>query len=225
MGFWDSVTGRTKPKKADLDSLFLVPSAAVTLETAAGLTPTGTGSVCFRAADGPAYRQVAGRGRLPAPGRPGPARRQRPDATSSDSPGWWSTACEDDVEGLCTDLHALNTTLAEQGFGDGLLCTVVPFADSTGRKVGLVYLYKQGTFYGFAPTGPKTRDNLLELQVRDTLAAELPMEPDLQRWLALWGAPGSLSLISRGGSGRAGRASAAGRSGRSARCRGRPGSG
>ena len=62
---------------------------------------------------------------------------------------------DDDVDGLCTDLHALNTTLAEQGFGDGLLCTVVPFADSRASKVGLVYLYKQGTFYGFAPTGPQ----------------------------------------------------------------------
>ena len=27
-GFWGAITGRTKPKKADLDSLFLVPSAA-----------------------------------------------------------------------------------------------------------------------------------------------------------------------------------------------------
>ena len=189
MGFWDSVTGRTKPKKADLDSLFLVPSAAVTLETAAGLTPTGTGSVCFRAADGAAYRQL--QDEVVSLLRGGP---DKPDVSvQADEFGFtWMVVdrVDDDIDGLCTDLHALNTTLAEQGFGDGLLCTVVPFADSTGRKVGLVYLYKQGTFYGFAPTGPKTRDNLLELQVRDTLAAELPMEPDLQRWLALWGAPG-----------------------------------
>ena len=30
----------------------------------------------------------------------------------------------------------------------------------------------------------------LELSVRDLLAPELPMEPDLQRWLAIWKAPG-----------------------------------
>ena len=34
------------------------------------------------------------------------------------------------------------------------------------------------------------RDNLLEIQVRDALAAEIPIEKDLQRWLAVWGAPG-----------------------------------
>ena len=62
--------------------------------------------------------------------------------------------------------------------------------DEAGRTVGLVYLYKQGTFYPFAPTGPQQRDNLLEIQIRDTLAASCPMEPDLGRWMALWGAPG-----------------------------------
>ena len=56
--FWGAITGRTAPKQANLDSLFLVPSAAVTLQTAAGFTPTGTGSVCFRAPDGAAYQQT-----------------------------------------------------------------------------------------------------------------------------------------------------------------------
>ena len=91
---------------------------------------------------------------------------------------------------MCTDLHAVNTSLESQGFGSGLLCSVVPFVDVSGRRVGLVYLYKQGTFYAFAPTDSQTRDNLLEISVRDQLKAELPMETDLSRWFALWGAPG-----------------------------------
>jgi hypothetical protein len=188
-GFWDALTGRTAPKKADLDSLFLVPSAAVTLETAAGLTPTGTGSVCFRAADGAAYQQT--QDDVVALIKEDP---DKPDVTvQKDDYGFtWLvvTRGRDDVVGLCTDLHAVNTSLEEQGFAGGLLCSLVPFADHSGRKVGLVYLYKQGTFYGFAPTGKQSRDNLLEFQVRDTLKDELPMEQDLQRWLALWGAPG-----------------------------------
>ncbi|HEY3530341.1 MAG TPA: hypothetical protein VGK78_14440 [Nocardioides sp.] len=187
--FWGALTGRTTPKKANLDSLFMVPSAAITLQTAAGFTPTGRGSVCFRAPDGAAYQQVQDEVvtllREDA---------DKPDVqVQRDDFGFtWLVVdrVDDDVEGLCTDLHAVNTALEEQGYATGLLCSLVPFVDASGRKVGLVYLYKQGTFYGFAPTGPKTRDNLLEIQVRDTLAGELPMEQDLQRWLALWGAPG-----------------------------------
>ncbi len=187
--FWDALTGRTAPKRANLDSLFLVPSAAITLQTAAGFTPTGTGSVCYRAADGAAYQQI--QDEVVALLRDNP---DKPDVSvHRDEFGFtWLVVdrVDDDVEGLCTDLHAVNTALEEQGFASGLLCSLVPFADAQGRKVGLVYLYKQGTFYAFAPTGPKTRDNLLEIQFRDTLGAELPMERDLQRWLALWGAPG-----------------------------------
>ena len=58
------------------------------------------------------------------------------------------------------------------------------------EQFGLTYLYKQGTFYPFAPSGEQSRDTLLELSVRDLLDKELPMEPDLQRWLAVWKAPG-----------------------------------
>ena len=95
-----------------------------------------------------------------------------------------------DVEGLCTGLHAVNTGLESHGFGPGLLCTVIGFADPSDRRLGLVYLYKQGTFYPFAPTGPQQRDNLLEIQTRDALSGELPIEKELSRWLAVWGAPG-----------------------------------
>ena len=187
--FWGALTGRSTPKQADLDSLFLVPSAAVPLQTAAGFTPTGTGSVCFRAPDGAAYQQI--QDDVVALLRDD---AEKPDVSvHRDDFGFtWLVVDRvgDDVEGLCTDLHAVNAALEEQGFGTGLLCSLVPFHDASGRTVGLVYLYKQGTFYAFAPTGPNTRDNLLEIQVRDTLAGELPMEQDLQRWFALWGAPG-----------------------------------
>lgn len=189
MGFWDSLIGRTRPKKANLDSLFLIPSAAITLQTAAGFTPTGSGSVCFRGAPGAAFTQTQAEIVALLNGDP-----EAPDVELSvDGYGFtWLIAHRDpsDVAGLCTDLHAVNTILEEQGFGPGLLCSLVSFADDSGRRIGLVYLYKQGTFYPFAPVGNGQRDNLLEMQMRDHLDAELPMEPDLSRWMAVWGAPG-----------------------------------
>jgi len=192
VGLWETITGRTRPKRANLDSLFLVPSAAITLETAAGLTPTGDGSVCYRAATGAGFHQT--QDEIVSLLR---SAANAPDVqTTADEFGftWLQVHREPDdpegVAGLCTDLHAVNTTLESEGFGPGLLCSLVPFSDPSGRRVGLVYLYKKGTFYPFAPSGPKRRDNLLELQVRDTLKAELPIEPELSGWLALWGAPG-----------------------------------
>ena len=54
MGLWDVLRGQTRPRAANLDALFSLPSAAMTLEASLGLHATGTGSVCFRAAEGQA---------------------------------------------------------------------------------------------------------------------------------------------------------------------------
>jgi len=187
MGFWDTVRGRTAPKKANLDSLFLIPNAALTLRTAAGLEPVGLGAVCYRAAEGSAFSQT---------------QQDVVDLLDADDDGpdvertvdrfgfTWLITRQDDMSVLCTDLHAVNTSLEAQGFGGGLLCSIVPFQSADGRKVGLVYLYKQGTFYPFVPTGPQQRDNLLEINVRSAIEGDLPVEKDLSRWLAVWGAPG-----------------------------------
>ncbi len=53
----------------------------------------------------------------------------------------------------------------------------------------LVYGYKRGTFYPFAPRPDRRRDNTLELRVQSMVASELPLEPELERWSAIWGAP------------------------------------
>lgn len=189
MGLWETMRARTTPKRNDLDALFLVPSAAITLQTAQGFLPTGVGSVCYRSVTGAAFAQTQADVLALLDDD-----AEAPDVTvTTDDFGFtWLVVAGDpaDPSGLCTDLHAVNTTLELNGFAGGLLCSMVPFANASGQRFGLTYLYKQGTFYPFAPTGEKSRDNLLELAVRDLLAPELPMEPDLQRWLAIWKAPG-----------------------------------
>ncbi|MDA8076700.1 MAG: hypothetical protein M0Z40_16025, partial [Actinomycetota bacterium] len=47
MGLLDSLLGRTKPVRPNLDALFSLPSAAVTLETSAGLVLSGRAGVCW----------------------------------------------------------------------------------------------------------------------------------------------------------------------------------
>lgn len=198
MGFLDSILGRTRPKAANLDALFGVPSAALTLQASIGLVPTGDGSVCYRAAAGSGFAQTQDDVvELLRATQAGVTPEIR---VSSDGFGftWLEVdhppydAETSDLGALCTDLHAVNTGLEANGFGPALLCSLVPFVDAAGRRLGLVYLYKQGTFYPFAPVPGATqqRDNLLEIQVRDALAGELPMEADASRWFAVWGAPG-----------------------------------
>jgi PspAB-like protein len=193
MGFLDTLFGRTKPVQPKLDDLFGLPSAAITLQASSGFTPTGSGSVCFRAVEGKTFGDIQKDVRelldMDA-GKPGGG---LPVEVTKDTYGYtWlvSSHMSDEMEALVTDLHAVNSTLVDNGFGPQLLCTLVAFRDESERRLALVYLYKRGTFYPFAPLTGERRDNALELQIRGALADDLKIEPDLTRWFPVWGAPG-----------------------------------
>lgn len=193
MGLLDILLGRSKPAPPDLDQLFALPSAAVTLQAATGFTPTGQGAVCFATVEGAAFEQVHRevQALLDADaGRSGP-----PVELTRDSYGYsWlvSRRTPEQLPDLVNDLHAVNSALEAQGFGPQLLCSLTGFHDDTGRRLALVYLYKRGTFYPFAPLPGRTqrRDNALELQVKAALENDLRIEQDLSRWFPVWGAPG-----------------------------------
>lgn len=186
MRLLDTLLGRSKPIPPNLDQLFRLPSAAVTLEASAGFLPTGAGSVSFKASEGSGFSDLRKRVEqlLTLDGR-----RLRSETDAFGFTWLVRTTIPDDLDGLVTDLHAANTSLVDAGFGASLLCTLVGFTDGQ-RPLGLVYLYKRGTWYPFAPSGPNQRDTSLELQVRSLLEQELRMEADLARWFPVYGAPG-----------------------------------
>lgn len=186
MGLLDILLGRSKAVPPNLDQLFSLPSAAITLETAADYRPTGSGSVCFKAAEGGGFTAL----------------RDEVDkllaldngkfTSTTDSYGFtWLVrqTAPDDLETLVTDLHAVNTSLVDAGFGSALLCTLVAFTNGT-EPLGLVYLYKRGSWYPFVPVGTDRRDNAKELQIKSVVGADLNFEQDLSRWFPIYGAPG-----------------------------------
>ncbi|MFG2548624.1 hypothetical protein ACGFWF_01565 [Streptomyces sp. NPDC048581] len=194
MGLLDILLGRTKPVAPDLDQLFGLPSAAVTLEAAAGFRPTGNGAVCFAAVEGAAFEQT--HREVQALLDADAERDGRPVELARDRYGYsWlvSRRTPDQLPELVNDLHAVNSAMEVNGFGPQLLCSLAGFEDERqGSRLALVYLYKRGTFYPFAPL-PGTaerRDNPLELRVKAALANDLRIEQDLNRWFPVWGAPG-----------------------------------
>lgn len=187
MGFLDALFGRTKLAAPNLDRLFALPSASVTLQLEADLTSTGDAAVCFKPGTGAAFSQTQ-------------SEMAQILGLEDSSPGSWSTSSDeygyewvslhaDGFEELVTRVHMVNSSLESAGFGAQLLCSVFAMNDTSSRRCYLVYLYKRGTFYPFAPTGRERRDNETELRVRAVLAKEAPVEEDLSRWFPLWGLP------------------------------------
>jgi hypothetical protein len=186
--FLDALLGRSKPKQAQLDALFGMTGAAITLEASAGMKPTGQAAVCFKPASGQGFA-VASEELHDlldmAVKEAGSTLR-----VSDDRYGYrWVVLGDPDLEDLVTAVHMVNSTLEQHGFGPQLLCSVFAFADPSGKRFHLVYLYKRGTFYPFAPLPGERRDSELELRVRAALGGDLPIEQDLTRWFPLWGLP------------------------------------
>jgi hypothetical protein len=185
----DVLLGRTKVARPDLDRLFGLSTAAVTLEADAGLTSTGKAGVSFKVAAGQAFE--ATRAELEQILAIDAKESGATLSENDDDYGYHWVVLEDPVlEDLVVKVHMVNSTLESHGFGPQLLCSVFGFAKS-GRTtpVYLVYLYKRGTFYPFAPVGAERRDNELELSLRGTLAGVLPIEADLSRWFPVWNVP------------------------------------
>jgi hypothetical protein len=229
MGLLDTIFGRTKPVRANLDSLFALPSAVITLETAAGLTLSGNAGVCWKPPAGQAAEDVqheieqllqisddddlgesgSGSGPDTTAGNTG-AQTDKNTGTGTgtgtgadvgkleqavDSYGYrWLLLDDRAPDDLVTRVHLINSMLSEAGWGPQLLCSVfgvTPTAEAgpDAKPLYLVYLYKRGTFYPFAPAGPERRDNELELRIRSVLGSDLPVESDLSRWFPLWDLP------------------------------------
>ena len=191
MSLLDALLGRTKPKPPRLDQLFSLPGASVTLEAALGFKPMDRAAVAFRPGPGHAFAAASEELQqlLDATGKESKSKFSIED----DRYGYrWVVIEDPDLEDLVGAVHVVNSTLENHGFGPQLLCSVFGWRDpQKDRRLLLVYLYKRGTFYPFAPVAGanERRDNELELTVRGTLSSELSIETDLSRWYPLWGAP------------------------------------
>lgn len=188
MGFFDSIMGRTKPAKANLDNLFAIPSAAITLSVSANLVAKGAGAVCFKPASGAAFENTSGEFEevLRTMQESGGSYREE-----NDSFGYrWIVVQNPSLEDLVIQIHLINRTLEDHGFSPQLLCSVFRFEEtSTKDSIYWVYLYKRGTYYPFVPSGDQRRDTEKELSLKAIVGSDLPIEDDLQRWFPLWGLP------------------------------------
>jgi len=214
VGLLDALRGRTKPVRANLDALFSLPAAAVTLQATAGVVPTGHAGVCFKPPAGQPFAQMqADLEQLLRSDTSG-----APDGAASvrdvgDKFGYrWILVEAGTIDDLVTRVHMVHSSLEDAGWSTQLLCSVFGFrpggtdpaggsdpagatgdrpvdADAITRPLFIVYLAKQGTFYPFAPMDGEQRDNELELRIRGMVGDDLPVEKDLSRWFPLWGLP------------------------------------
>jgi hypothetical protein len=187
VGIRDVLFGRRSLKEAKREALFALPAAAVSMEVELGLRPAGAGAVVFKPLSAGEFVRAENEMQelLDLAARESSSRIER----KSDDYGFeWLVVRDEHFEDLVTTVHLIGSELAERGFGEQLLAAVFRF-DGGKHPIYWVYGYKRGAFWPFVPTGERERDNPEEMELKAKLEQELPIEPDLSMWFALFGLP------------------------------------
>ena len=188
MGLRDVLFGRRKLKGPSEDRLFALATACVTLQAELGLKPAGVAAVTYKALSSGEFDRVETdvESLVKAAARSAGGEVER----RTDSFGFeWVIVHDPNVEDQVTAVHAVASELTAQGFGEQLLAAPFRF-DGGSHPVYWIYGFKRGRWWPFVPTGVgQSRDNATELELKAKLERELPIEPDLTRWLGLFDAP------------------------------------
>ncbi len=188
MSFWDALFGRSRPVKSKSEALFAIATGYLTLTTRLNLTPTQKAGVCFRTVASSFFDRAEEE--LSQVLKSSAEASETRLALRDDSHGFkWVILEDPDFEDLVTLIYMTGQMLEEKGFRDQILAAVFAF-QLDGREVFWIYNYKRGKFYPFVPKGQgQERDNARELELKVAMERELPVDPSLENWYALWGIP------------------------------------
>ena len=192
MGLFDVLTGRRKLAQPAPDRLFAMTTAYVAMQTAQQVRSRGQAAIVFQSLATADFQSIVRD--MTEVVRATAADSGTTVQTSEDTYGFsWMVLGDADFDDLVVGINAVSTALIEGGYGERVLCAVFAFVDERDRPLYWIYNYKRGSFYPFAPEtqSPATqkRNNERELVARAQMANELPIEPELSRWFALWGIP------------------------------------
>ena len=189
MGLGNILFGRRKLKEAAGEKLFALSTARVTLEAELGLRPAGSAAVVFKPMSASEFVRAENelQALLESVAQSSGSRLRR----KSDEYGYeWLVVEDPELEDLVTTVHLVASELKARGFGAQLLAAIFKFEDDRRQPVFWIYGFKRGAFWPFVPTGEgQERDNAKELKLKSELEKELPIEPDLTRWFAMFDAP------------------------------------
>ncbi len=189
MGFLDVLRGKRDLKKPAPDRLFAMSTAYVTLELSLAMKTTGRAAIVFQQLDTADFAQLA-RDMQELIAATTKEAGTTVEARDDDYGYRWMVLNDPDFDDLVTGINAIGGELELGGYGDRILAAVFPFEDDRGKHLYWIYNYKRGAFYPFVPAGgDQARDNERELRLRSQMQGELPVEPELERWFPLWGAP------------------------------------
>jgi hypothetical protein len=189
MGLFDILRGKRELKMPAPDRLFAMSTAYVKLDMELNLKSAGKAAIVFQPLATSDFDGIVKDMEEVVEGTGSDAGTK---VTSTDDEyGYrWMVLEDPDFDDLVVGVNAVSGALQGGGYGDRILAAVFSFRDEKAKPLYWIYNYKRGSFYPFVPApGSQQRDNERELRLKAQIGADLPVEPELERWFPLWGIP------------------------------------
>jgi PspA associated protein B len=189
MGFLDILRGKRELKQPAPDRLFAMSTAYVKMEMELALKTSGKAAIVFQPLATSDFEAIVRDMEEVVEGT-GSDAGTTVTSTDDEYDYRWMVLADPDFDDLVVGVNAVSGALQGGGYGDRILAAVFAFRDEKDRPLYWIYNYKRGAFYPFVPaSGSQQRDNERELRLKAQIGADLPVEPELERWFPLWGIP------------------------------------
>ncbi len=194
MGLRDILTGRHAVKGPAPDRLFAISTAYVTLEAEHQIKPAGKAAIVFQALATSEFEATLRDMEEVVKATGGESGTSV--ATQDDSYGYrWmvlSQRGDPSVEDLAVGINAVSGLDRDRGPRRAAALRGVRLR-GRGRAGDLLHLQLQARLLvpvrARTPTTAQERQTERELQLKAQMGAEMPIEPELERWFPLWGIP------------------------------------
>jgi len=189
VGFLDILRGKRELKQPAPDRLFAMSTAYVKMDMELALNSSGKAAIVFQPLATADFDGIVKDMEEVVEGT-GSDVGTKVTKTDDEYGYRWMVLGDPDFDDLVVGVNAVSGAIQGGGYGDRILAAVFSFRDEQSRRVYWIYNYKRGSFYPFVPAGgSQQRDNERELRLKAQIGADLPVEPELERWFPLWGIP------------------------------------
>jgi hypothetical protein len=189
MGFLDILRGKRELKQPAPDRLFAMSTAFVKMDMELALKSSGKAAIVFQPLATADFDGIVKDMEEVVEGT-GSDVGTKVTKTDDEYGYRWMILEDPDFDDLVVGVNAVSSAIQGGGYGDRILAAVFAFRDEQSKPLYWIYNYKRGSFYPFVPAGgSQQRDNERELRLKAQIGADLPVEPELERWFPLWGIP------------------------------------
>lgn len=98
----------------------------------------------------------------------------------------WIVVQDESIESLVANLQYGASAMESVKYSSRLLAAVLPFENEENNKIYVIYSFRRGKFYPFAPEGLNDRNSKIERRLSTILEDEIDVEQDKNYWYPLW---------------------------------------